>query len=157
VAKHFIGKQGAGSLLRLTYMVCDNCLRDIIASAPAEFLPVSEAKPIDPIERLKEIKMLLEAGVVGKEEFLDEFMPHITKWAGEEDMQDPPPPEVMNIRLDESEIAQIPVQPTTLQLPETKEYTCKYCGEKADSPPKLAAHVRRCPMKNGGGSNENGG
>lgn len=153
VAKHFIGKPGAGSLLRLTYMVCDDCLHDIIASAPEGFLP--QVDPVSPIDALITVKTMANAGTISKDMFLKAFMPLLDLWANEEDKQDPPPMGTMNIQLDESEIAQIPIQAPP-DVPQ-KEYTCKYCGEKADSPPKLAAHVRRCPMKNGGGTVENGG
>lgn len=152
VAKHHIGKPGSGSLLRLTYIVCDDCLRDIIASAPAEFLPQPEdvkPEPVTPIDALTTVKTMADSGTITKEMFLEALMPLLSLWADEEDGQDSPAVGANGAQ---------PGSQAALDAQE-KGYACKFCGEKADSPPKLATHVRFCPMnpKNGGGTSENGG
>lgn len=116
IAKHFVGKPGQGSMLRLTYMLCDRCMAEVVESIPDEYIGQQAQNLLRYIENNPE---------EGKKLFLETFAGLIAQLAGEDE------------------------QPETSDV---KKYTCKYCGEKFDMSPRLAAHVRKCPMnpKNGG-------
>ena len=100
---------------------CDNCMRDIVASTPAELLLVKSS------DLIAVIRQEIEAGNVGYQDvkaILDMFANHglLSKSIEHEDAQE-----------------------------ETgKTFVCKFCGKEFDSVGALGNHVKKCPVKRGG-------
>lgn len=138
-----IGRPDGPAQLRNYY--CDDCMRDIIASAPEELMPELESPPEVGLcsngfvgLNYDRAKQLLE--FLPDNEFKQIFATAVADLEAETFRQ----AQATSIPIDFKSVEEIQ---DMFGVETPKTYPCKYCGEEFDTPAKVGSHTRYCEAR----------